>query len=444
MVKITKKKKQRENYKADLIKKSTSMKGKLDISQYPELKRQLQFIDLMEEDLELIIALKPLIAENIDWIVDRFYKGVTKQPNLIEIINKHSNVDRLKQTLKVHLTELFNGEINAEFIMKRRRIAHVHVRIGLQSKWYMSAFQDLANSLAKLVENHLANREESIKAINTINKLLNIEQQIVLEAYDEEIERIRQEHENQKDSIRKRISITSEELAAMAEETSAAIKQLTIQAENMASFAKYGTDLTNKAEVYSEVGKSQMDIQNQNMNTISEYMATIMLDTKNLLEISKQINEIIEIVKNTADQTNLLALNAAIEAARAGEYGKGFSVVADEIRKLANQTKDSTNHVTAFIARTNMQIESVVTSVEKVNLLVEKGIDDMTKTDSHFIEILEAMKETKNQNCKIQRELETFTQVFKEIETASTEVAYSTDDLNLIINELNENELVGR
>lgn len=414
-------------------------KGTLSIPSGSDMHRQLHIINLSEADLTIVKSLKPLIVENIDWITEQFYGNITKQPNLLAIIEKHSHVERLKTTLRAHIVELFDGVIDDTFLVKRKRIAHAHVRIGLETKWYMSAFQDLLNSLAQTAEAHIENREELTQAVLIVSKLINFEQQIVLEAYEEENERIRMKDQAVKDSFIKRVNVTSEELSAISEETSASIKQTAMQSESILKLAQQGSELADKSEKSSLNGKTQIEHQSENMDYIKRSMDTILQDSKELQVISRQINEVIDIVQDIAVKTNLLALNAAIEASRAGEHGKGFSVVADEIRALSTQTKHSTSTVSDLIAKTNAQVKNVSQSVDKVNSLVQEGTNGMAETDRYFAEILAAMKESKGQNEKIEIELGTFAAVMKEMEHAMAEVAGSAEGLSRIREEF-ENE----
>ena len=141
------------------------------------------------------------------------------------------------------------------------------------------------------------------------------------------------------------------ELAAVSEKTSSSIQKLTAKSETIVEIAKTGTSLATTSEEKANKGKEQLNQQNKRMGSIQMNMETIITDTHELLDISNKINEIIDIVKSIAKQTNLLALNAAIESARAGEFGKGFSVVAGEIRKLSEQTKESIFNVTKLVEK---------------------------------------------------------------------------------------------
>ncbi|WP_408606298.1 methyl-accepting chemotaxis protein [Bacillus thermotolerans] len=166
------------------------------------------------------------------------------------------------------------------------------------------------------------------------------------------------------------------------------------------------------------------------LNDIQQAVSDIRSFSMELNKIALSITEVITIVDNIASQTNLLALNASIEAARAGEYGKGFAVVAEEIRKLSDQTKTSTSSVSDHIMKTNSLIGQVSQSVDKVNDLVITGIQSMTETDRNFVELLELIDNTKQQNHRIEDQMQQLNYIVSEIEHASEEVARSAVSLN--------------
>lgn len=96
---------------------------------------QMGMISLSEHELQVIQAVQPIIKENIDNLVETFYKTILEVPTLKEIIKEHSTVDRLRATLKTHLVEMFDGSINENYLEKRKRVARVHYHIGIEPKW---------------------------------------------------------------------------------------------------------------------------------------------------------------------------------------------------------------------------------------------------------------------------------------------------------------------
>ncbi|MCM3215804.1 globin-coupled sensor protein [Niallia taxi] len=408
----------------------------LNIDTHSEVYKQIKMIGLTPEDLIQIKRMHPFVLEHIDAIVDRFYKNLENEPSLLRIINDNSSIERLKKTLRTHICEMFAGEVNSQFIEKRIRIAHVHVRIGLQTKWYMCAFQDLLLSLLAIIEEHFPNKETHMPMIRAVSKILNLEQQLVLEAYDAESARIKEAVEKDKSLIRHSVTEASQNLASISEETNQSFQSLITQSNDIIVFAKKGADLASLAESKALQGKEQINSQADNMIYINQKVNDISKDVHALLSITNQMAEIINIVKGIADQTNLLSLNAAIEAAKAGEHGLGFAVVAGEVRKLSDDTKKSVANVAALIQNTNGQTEKLTASLDKIMDDITKGNENMQETAEHFQHIFDAMRETKVQNNRIDEELASFLHVINEMGIDFKEVAVSADKLTLIANDM--------
>jgi heam-based aerotactic trancducer len=411
-------------------------KGEVRIEPQSELARQLSMIHLSEEDLAVVKALQPLIVQNIDNILDFFYEQIEREPLLMSIIEKNSSIDRLKQTLNRHIREMFSGRIDAAYIEQRSRIAVIHVKIGLEPKWYMCAFQNLLVSLIEILDEAIADKRDFVRAVTVVTKLLNIEQQLVLEEYENEHARIRQEVGRKKEQLRQVLANSAHELAAVSQQTSASVQQLTEQSRDVLRFVESGTGHSLRAQQLSQEGREKLGMQQEQMGLIQRSAQQIATEMRTLEEIAEKIRGIVDVVTAIAEQTNLLALNAAIEAARAGEQGRGFAVVADEVRKLAEQTKQSVSGVTELIEKTNAQTVSLSAVVKEVERLVASSTAMTTETTAFFEEILQAVTESREQNTRIQRELEHFFKVMEDINQAVSQVAVSADELTAITEDL--------
>ncbi|MER2039428.1 MAG: globin-coupled sensor protein [Solibacillus sp.] len=413
---------------------------KLEYTENSPIAKQLEMLDLTEGDLKYLKIFKPYIDENIEHIVDTFYRNLGMESSLVQIINDNSSIDRLKVTLNRHICEMFSGTINDEYFLKRKKIAQVHVRIGLKTKWYIGAFQSLLIEFIRLVKINIDNDEQRFRTLEAISKILNFEQQVVLEEYEAVVERMQQRLEEERRNVGNSIIESSSNLAAISEQTNASFHQLSTQADVMVSYTKRAIDLSTIATDQAHHGKVQIQHQSMSMDAIHDAVGSISLEIEKLAEISKEMEQTMGIVTNIANQTNLLALNAAIEAARAGEAGKGFGVVAGEVRKLSEQTKDSTINVEELLQNTNIRTTRLLESLKEIKVAVQAGEESMKGTEAQFSAIVESLKETKIQSNLVEQEVGLIGSVITELGAAFDEVTIAADNLATISQDLQDNE----
>jgi len=417
-----------ENYKNNV---------QLDVSNHPKLQKQLQLLDLTLEDLAIIKQLQPLAKDLIPEMVDQFYAAISLSQDLLDIINRTSQIDRLKVTLHKHLGDIFESHINDSYINERKAIAEAHVRIGLQSKWYIASFQSLTSTFTNFANKMDISKHDAIRAINAFCKIINFEQQLVIEAYEREEERIRTAADETKYALVTTIQKTAEELNAISEETAASLLVISSQTDDIAVATKQGLSFVADTQEKSRRGQQQLQQQNDLIQIILQSVNSLEVTMNQLRTSSQKISEIVGLVTGIADQTNLLALNASIEAARAGEHGKGFAVVADEVRKLAEETKNAVQNVSHLIKETESNITTMSNSVLNVDQKIQHSVDTQESLSNSFNDIADAVSGIQQQYVNTSRDISAISNLITELSQGATLVSSSSDSLINVVNELN-------
>lgn len=261
------------------------------------------------------------------------------------------------------------------------------------------------------------------------------------------------------------VAATSQQLSASSEESAAAAEDISNVVEEVASATNdeaaaiaesngliremhQGTgemmsnirDVGDAARVSLGSAKGGLESAEAAVERINNIKTTTIETSKTILRLnedSKQIESIVDVINAISEQTNLLALNAAIEAARAGESGRGFAVVADEIRKLAEESSESTQQIAELISAVQNQIESAVNSMEVSDREVDLGVEIISSASGEFSNIFSEINGVSSEIDRIVAIVEgisegtnTITENFEHMSALSEETAASAEEVS--------------
>lgn len=269
---------------------------------------------------------------------------------------------------------------------------------------------DEIGKLSQSIEIMVSNLQHVILNIrNTSNHVSSATNQLTVNAtgsYNsstqiaKDMERITQ---NAEDSL-----IITEETAAAMEETAFGIQQIAESANTAAESSITASQASEHGDNVVQQVIAQMQLINESVEQIGKTINGLHVNTN-------KISDIVSIITAIADQTNLLALNAAIEAARAGEHGKGFAVVADEVRRLAEQSSESATEIYKLISTIQSDSNASIVVMEKGKEDVKVGMDYTNEVGTIFKKILTSSEEVANQ--------------IREISAASQQISASSEEI---------------
>ncbi|GED60933.1 methyl-accepting chemotaxis protein [Brevibacillus formosus] len=225
-----------------------------------------------------------------------------------------------------------------------------------------------------------------------------------------------------------KISTTIQEVASGAqnqlrgtEESARAMEEMSIGIQRVAETTSIISESSTSTADEAQLGNQSIQKAIQQMDSIRGSVEHSVTVVKQLGERSKEIVQIIDVITGIASQTNLLALNAAIEAARAGEHGRGFAVVADEVRKLAEQSDESARQIANLIQEIQTDTNKAVNSMDSVNQDVQVGLSTVLESGEAFQRILQEIQQITDQ-------IQEVSAVSEQMSAGSEQVAASVDE----------------
>ncbi|MFW6229705.1 MAG: methyl-accepting chemotaxis protein [Halanaerobium sp.] len=332
---------------------------------------QLQVTKLGDETVGMVVEITE--AE--------IFAGLEKMKNIIFIIIITAVI--LVSLISYLIASGISKPINsaAEFA---RKIAKGELSIQVEEKYLNK--KDEVGTLSRALDSMRLDLKETIGSIVTISENLSANSE-ELSASSEEIAATSQEVSN---AIQE-VASGSEEQTAQIENTQQNINVLSSEIRTIASKNR---EMKKQANLVSgEVEKSSETILNTNdkIKEVHKNQKNMAENIEGLSVLSEKIGKIVDMISDISQQTNLLALNAAIEAARAGQAGRGFSVVADEIRQLAEQSSQATIDIEGLIKEIQKNISLTTSTMTDTTRVVNDSVTAIDTTNSYFAEIEKAV-----------------------------------------------------
>jgi len=251
-------------------------------------------------------------------------------------------------------------------------------------------------------------------------------------------------------------TIATQRQSEAAAATAASIEEVSVSITMVAEHTREAAVITNEADSLANSGKATAEVSAEKVAATALAVSKAASQINALSERSEQIRSIVGVIREIADQTNLLALNAAIEAARAGEQGRGFAVVADEVRKLAERTTVATSEIAGMIDTIGQDIGKAVSMIKESSRLEEDGMaaaatlrevlgkisNSVDRSTERASEIAAATREQAQATESVSQNIEQIAQMAEEISAASQSSSASANAMRDLASGLQQS--VGR
>ncbi len=362
------------------------------------LQDRLAFLKIDEATRQALRYLEPVISKAMPSILEEFYGRMMMVPELAKMFNSADHVAHAKKMQGRHWQMIMTGKYDADYLRSVTAIGQAHCRIGLEPRWYIAGYAIITNGMLAAIVAHAAGTETkgwmgaSTKAAGTptLTQMLKAVTTAVMLDMDFAISVYTQANADMRKSMVDQISVSfqsvTDAIAGSTSELNSTAELLTNNAEKtreLSVAAASGSEecsvtVSSVAGAAIELGKAINEIsrQVQDSSQIARNAVTQASTTNDRMDelqvAANRIGDVVQLIASVAEQTNLLALNATIEAARAGESGRGFAIVAQEVKALAAQTERATGEIRDQIVAMQRITGDSVKAIKDIGSTIEQ------------------------------------------------------------------------
>ncbi len=352
-----------------------------------DIRSRLAFVGLDRVPAQLYRDAWALIEAALPPILDEFYATLPGIPELRPML-AGQDPEKLKAAQREHWRSLFSGTFDAGYLERAGRIGQAHFRIGLPPHWYFAAYSFFLRRLSKTIaEKERRNPARAAELYSLVSGAVFIDLELSFASYSKAIlghanNMLFELADNFESTVMGAIntvsSVVSQVDAATADINSAFETNDSKGSVAANAAADTSQDVQAVAAATEELSASiatvigQVADSSQIVGRARSAADSSRETVSRLADSAKKIGGVLKLIEAIARQTNLLALNATIEAARAGEAGRGFAIVANEVKNLARQTADATETITRQISQVQTDTDHAVREIGQISEVISR------------------------------------------------------------------------